>query len=229
MPDAAPAVRLAKFVLSPMMTNKFSNLYIHADKAKAIKRIEAAQGKPSFTDKKKNGNDTKSANVNNNGKKNDNGKDNGNGKKNGNGNGKIADEKKDVDTKKDGGNQGGDDVAFTAAEDATLLKMKEENKTWREIATEMGKPQGALKHRFKEIKPADGAGGEAKEDGKEAKKKENKKEEAKANEGKKREKAAGKEKGKQHAKAPSSHGGGEARFSLGEPLPYNRNIKDTTS
>jgi hypothetical protein len=41
---------------------------------------------------------------------------------------------------------------FSAEEDEKLKEMKAANKTWREIAAEMKRPQNALKNRFKEIK-----------------------------------------------------------------------------
>ena len=54
---------------------------------------------------------------------------------------------------------------FTVEEDERLKKMKAEGKTWREIATEMHRPQGQLKNRNKEINP-DGDGGEGYRGGK---------------------------------------------------------------
>jgi len=45
---------------------------------------------------------------------------------------------------------------FTAAQDAQLLKLKQEdNKTWKEVASALGKPVGNIKKRFHEIKLKD--------------------------------------------------------------------------
>jgi Myb-like DNA-binding domain len=59
--------------------------------------------------------------------------------------------------------QGDDDAhTFTAADDAKLIELKANGKTWKEIVAEMKKSQSALKERFKEIGPkAEDAGGTA--------------------------------------------------------------------
>lgn len=110
-------------------------------------------------------------------------KDKGNGN-NGNGRSDKKDEKKDEkannpkqssDKKNDGGDSNGEggekeikpELIFTSEQDAALLKMKEENKSWKDISTELNKPVWALKQRFKELKKDDGDGdGEKKEGGK---------------------------------------------------------------
>jgi hypothetical protein len=104
---------------------------------------------------------------------------------------------KEVTTNTPGGpstitKQGEDEAhTFTAADDAKLVEMKANGKTWKEIVTEMKKSQSALKDRFKEIGPNANAGtasggGSAEGD---AKKKESeaKATQAKATEGKKAE------------------------------------------
>ena len=49
-----------------------------------------------------------------------------------------------------------DEQTFTKTQDDELLKLKlEENKSWKEIGTALGKPHWVIKNRFKEIKPAE--------------------------------------------------------------------------
>lgn len=55
---------------------------------------------------------------------------------------------------------------FSAEQDAKLLEMKADNKSWKDIAAEIGKAQWQLKARFKEIKPADGNTANKPSDGK---------------------------------------------------------------
>ncbi|KAK6395430.1 hypothetical protein LTR65_000901 [Meristemomyces frigidus] len=98
-----------------------------------------------------------------------NGSGNGNGKNNGGKNG---------GEKKDGGDDkaspatylkhllhpiDGDGVTWTAEEDARLKALKAENKSWKEIIEEMGRPKHELVARFKEIKDTDA--GEEQKDG----------------------------------------------------------------
>lgn len=67
------------------------------------------------------------------------------------------------DTSDNGPKPENEEKAFTEEQDAQLIKMKQENKSWKEIAAEMGKPQWLLKQRFKEIKPKDEKGGQKEE------------------------------------------------------------------
>ncbi|KAK4547269.1 hypothetical protein LTR36_000924 [Oleoguttula mirabilis] len=74
-------------------------------------------------------------------------------KKNGSGNGNG----------KNNGGKNGDGVTWTAEEDARLKALKAENKSWKEIIEEMGRPKHELVARFKEIKDTDA--GEEQKDG----------------------------------------------------------------
>lgn len=106
------------------------------------------------------------------------------------------------------------DRTFTAEQDATLAKMKAENKSWKDIAAETGKPQWALKQRFKELNAAGNKGGDGKAAAKEDKDKQNNDKE--------------KGKGKQPAKTTKINGNGagnsngngggaeETRFTMAE-------------
>lgn len=58
------------------------------------------------------------------------------------------------DTKKDETNKSVDVAVFTPEQDLQLLQLKLQNKTWRDISHQMGKPAGLLRHRFREIKPS---------------------------------------------------------------------------
>ena len=80
---------------------------------------------------------------------------------------------------------------FTAEQNAMLIKMKtEEKKTWKEIATALGKEVGEVKERWREVRPdkqgdASAIGNAAKKDElkpQEANKKEKRKGDEKANE-----------------------------------------------
>lgn len=58
------------------------------------------------------------------------------------------------DAKKDEANEPTDVAVFTPEQDAQLLLLKLQNKTWRDISQQMGKPAELLRHRFREIKPS---------------------------------------------------------------------------
>lgn len=60
--------------------------------------------------------------------------------------------------------QKAEDAAWTAEQDTLLKALKENNKTWAQIAQEMGRAKHQLQARWKEIKPADGDGQGKKED-----------------------------------------------------------------
>lgn len=47
-----------------------------------------------------------------------------------------------------------DEETFSPLQDSQLIKMKIEGKTWKEITTELGKDEDAIKSRFKEVKPS---------------------------------------------------------------------------
>lgn len=53
---------------------------------------------------------------------------------------------------------------MTAEDDEKLKSLKAENRSWKEIAKEMKKPQGVLKDRWKEIDPNKDGGGSGKKD-----------------------------------------------------------------
>lgn len=57
-------------------------------------------------------------------------------------------------------------ATFTSEQDAKILKMKGENKSWKMIADELGTHPGRVKGRFKELndKAGTGAGGDTKKD-----------------------------------------------------------------
>ncbi|OQO12251.1 hypothetical protein B0A48_02892 [Cryoendolithus antarcticus] len=52
----------------------------------------------------------------------------------------------------------GNDVPWTADEDAKIKAMKAEGKTWKEIATELNRAKGQVSARFREINTEEGAG-----------------------------------------------------------------------
>nr|OQO21996.1 hypothetical protein B0A51_12348 [Rachicladosporium sp. CCFEE 5018] len=52
----------------------------------------------------------------------------------------------------------GNDVPWTADEDAKIKAMKVEGKTWNEIATELNRAKGQVSARFREINTEEGAG-----------------------------------------------------------------------
>jgi hypothetical protein len=56
-------------------------------------------------------------------------------------------------------------VAWTAEQDKTLKTMKEDGKTWVQIATETGKAKHECQARWKEIRPAEGEAQGKKDDG----------------------------------------------------------------
>lgn len=58
------------------------------------------------------------------------------------------------DAKKDEANEPTDVAVFTPEQDAQLLLLKLQNKTWRDISQQMGKPAELLRHRFREVKPS---------------------------------------------------------------------------
>ncbi|KAF1356734.1 hypothetical protein BDV97DRAFT_418065 [Delphinella strobiligena] len=58
------------------------------------------------------------------------------------------------DAKKVEANEPAGVAVFTPEQDAQLLLLKLQNKTWRDISQQMGKPAGVLRHRFREIKPS---------------------------------------------------------------------------
>jgi len=66
----------------------------------------------------------------------------------------MAEPPKNVQAVKQAATTNGDTPAFTAEQNAMLVKMKtEEKKTWREIATALGKEVGEVKERWKEVRP----------------------------------------------------------------------------
>jgi hypothetical protein len=82
-------------------------------------------------------------------------------------------EKKDEkvgERKEDNGGQNGGDKAnnkgWTAAQDAKITEMKADNKSWKEIALEVGASKTDVLHRFKELKK-EGGGDKKADDGKE--------------------------------------------------------------
>ncbi|KAJ9630731.1 hypothetical protein H2203_001255 [Taxawa tesnikishii (nom. ined.)] len=120
-------------------------------------------------------------------------KDGGGGNRNGNGsssktNGNGGDK---ADKEGDGGPGPNRMDDFTAEQDAKLLEMKAQNKSWKDIETELGKPKHVLQKRFKETKPASEDAAKKAEEGKK-KAEENKK---RAEEGK--DEAAAAKKGKE--------------------------------
>lgn len=65
-------------------------------------------------------------------------------------------EKKSEEVKSDNADESkATEDTFTEEQDAKMLEMKKDNKSWREIAEATGKAQHLLKKRFKEIKPAE--------------------------------------------------------------------------
>ncbi|KAK4986008.1 hypothetical protein LTR66_008003 [Elasticomyces elasticus] len=103
------------------------------------------------------------------------------------------------------------DEAFTPEQDAQLIKMKAENKSWKDIAQEIGKPAWALKKRYPQIRPKDDdvANKEVEGHAKTAEKKQ-------TDQGEKKRKAKAK---KDHNDGASGVGGdqrGEQRFTLPE-------------
>jgi hypothetical protein len=79
-------------------------------------------------------------------------------------------EEKAGERKEDNGGQTGSDRAnskgWTAAQDAKITEMKADNKSWKEIALEVGASKTDVQHRFKELKK-EGGGEKRADDGKE--------------------------------------------------------------
>ncbi|OJD34912.1 uncharacterized protein BKCO1_2000025 [Diplodia corticola] len=100
---------------------------------------------------------------------------------------------KDADSEEKKAGSGKPSFTFSAEEDKLLLELKNENKSWKDIAKQLKKPQDAVKNRFKEIgsddqktvpqKESKESKKESKKEAKESKKesKESKKESKKAN------------------------------------------------
>ncbi|KAF2102859.1 hypothetical protein NA57DRAFT_52407 [Rhizodiscina lignyota] len=76
-------------------------------------------------------------------------------KKSDNANASGAKEEKEKKDEKPAGD-GGDVDTFTTEQDAELVKMKSDNKTWKEIAEALGKPKHVLTKRYKELQQKDG-------------------------------------------------------------------------
>jgi hypothetical protein len=77
-----------------------------------------------------------------------------------------AEAKPTEEPKKDDAQKGDDAaVAWTAEQDKTLKTMKEDGKTWVQIATETGKAKHECQARWKEIRPAEGETQGNKDDG----------------------------------------------------------------
>lgn len=147
-------------------------------------------------------------------------KDGGGGNRNGNGsssktNGNGGDK---ADKEGDGGPGPNRMDDFTAEQDAKLLEMKAQNKSWKDIETELGKPKHVLQKRFKETKPASEDAAKKAEEGKK-KAEENKKraeegkdEAAAAKKGKEgKEKAKKKEEEEEEKKKKKKEGGGDGK------------------
>ncbi|KAF2473651.1 uncharacterized protein BDR25DRAFT_352143 [Lindgomyces ingoldianus] len=100
------------------------------------------------------------------------------------------------------------DDAFTAEQDAELMRLKSENATWNQITEALGKDQHACRERFKTIKPANWKPN-AREKGGQKDKRRGKKEEE-ANE------QAGGEKGKEAKKDEDVWGGFGVGFGGGD-------------
>lgn len=73
--------------------------------------------------------------------------------------GKIRDDKNGT-TNAEATKSGSDDAAkhdgdFNAVQDALLIELKLKDTSWKDIAAELGKEEGQIRTRFREIKPAD--------------------------------------------------------------------------